>query len=102
MTQFSEPWHSGSPNANDPENYQVRLRWKSGSSPDGGGPAVNVWHRLDSQSIWELSVTRTTSGAQFRKVAEWYVDVRRNPIGGSPEPAITKLVDLEASVEPLS
>jgi hypothetical protein len=96
--QISENWHSGAPTANDPENYQVRLRYISGSPPDPGGPALSTWHDLDVSAIWEITVNASGPNGSFELAqAQWYVDIRRND--GVPEAEVTKVVELEASTE---
>lgn len=98
--QHQENWHSGAPTAGDPQDYQVRLTLLSGSAPDAGGPAVSVWHRLNTSRIWELRVIDTPGpGTPPPKVAQWLIDIRKAPIGEPAQGAVTKLVTLEATVE---
>jgi hypothetical protein len=59
-----------------------------------------VWHRLDVSRLWELRVSYSgPAPLPSPKVAQWYVDIRKAPIGGTIETAVTKLVDLEARIE---
>lgn len=51
-------------------HYQIRLTVSSGSAPSSG-PAVDTWHDLSTQCLWELA--RSSLGAS---IGSWLIEIR--------------------------
>jgi len=96
-SNFPQIWNTTSPTVTNPEDYEIRLEWVSGTYPTSG--VVDQWLNLSSQRSWYLEAILLPGGNRLiTKIAEYNISIREV---GRPTTVQTKRLQMLVMVRDL-